>query len=98
MSAQASVKRLTLSLTTREDGGLHISSPDVLGMHLSGADPIQVWTKVAPAITALLLENYGQRVSHIYLPAEEVALSGPSPREIAAHARCTTVMVELEEA
>lgn len=98
MTEHIQVKRLTLELMDRDDGGLHISSPDVPGMHLSGADRVRVWTFVAPAITDLLLRNQGLKVSHVYLPAEEVAFTGPSPRTVPAHARCATVVVDLATA
>ncbi len=97
MSDETHIRRLTLTLTDREDGGLRISSADVPGMHLSGADPQRVWSMVAPAIMDLMQRNRGIRVTEVFLPAEEVSTSGPSPREVAAHARCATVMVVLED-
>ena len=45
----------------REDGGLRISSPDIPGLILSGADVRAVFRDVAPAIDAL--ERHNSRAS-----------------------------------
>ena len=88
--------RLTLSLQDREDGGLRISSVDVPGLHLSGADRARVWGLVPASLTGLLAANRGLRVVQVYLPAQEVALSGPSPRDVHVRANVKSVVVEIE--
>lgn len=46
-------RHITLFLEAREDGGLHVSSPDLPGLILSGPDQAAVMAKVMPAIDAL---------------------------------------------
>ena len=90
------VQKLVVTLTDREDGGVHIHSLDVPGLHLSGADRAATWSKVPEAVKALMAANKGRRVLQVYLPAFEAAIGGPSPRDVAVHVRSTAVYVELE--
>lgn len=92
------LRRLVLTLTDREDGGLHISSPDVPGLHLSGRDKQRVWGMVPPLVTGLLAANKKLRVLQVYLPADEAALVGTSPRELNIEVRTTSVVIEVEMA
>jgi hypothetical protein len=51
------LERFTLVCERREDGGLRVSSPDVLGLILSHRDPHAVMADVLPAISALVRHN-----------------------------------------
>lgn len=52
-----SPKRFYLICERREDGGLRVTSPEVPGLILSGADPREVLRDVAPAIDMLARHN-----------------------------------------
>lgn len=87
--------RVTVTVQDREDGGVHVHSPDVPGLHLSGADRRQVWAMVAPAIKHLLEANRGVRARAVFLP-EEVLDAPEGPREVRLNVqRETELMVEL---
>lgn len=87
--------RLTVTIEDREDGGLHVRSRDVPGLHLSGADKARVWSMVAPAVKALLEANRGVRAKAVFLP-EEVLDAPGGPREIKLHVqREADLLVEL---
>lgn len=50
-------RRFYLIAERREDGGLRVTSPEVPGLILSGADPHSVMRDVVPAIDALMRRN-----------------------------------------
>lgn len=58
--AKVPFDEIKLTLITREDGGLRICSDSVLGLILSGPDPVKVLSDVWPAILAL--KAYGDEV------------------------------------
>jgi hypothetical protein len=64
----ARIKNVRLVLEPREDGGLRIHSPDVPGLHLSGADRQHVWACVEPGIVRLLSANQGVEVLNVEIP------------------------------
>ena len=56
----------------RGDGGLRVFSPDVRGLHLSGADREAVLRDVVPAIKILFEKNHDLRVeAHPVVPTLE---------------------------
>lgn len=63
----------------RGDGGVRVSSPDVPGLHLSGADRDAVFADVGPAIQMLFKANQDIDIEwHPVVPSVE-ALLAPSP-------------------
>lgn len=50
--------RFQLYCERREDGGLRVESPDVVGLVLSHIDPEAVMRDVMPAIDALMRHNH----------------------------------------
>lgn len=47
----------TVVLTMRADGGLRVHSPDVPGLHLSGADPTKIGEMIVPTLLELKKAN-----------------------------------------
>lgn len=63
----------------RGDGGVRVSSPDVPGLYLSGADRNAVFAEVGPAIQVLFKANHGIDVEwHPVVPSVDSMLT-PSP-------------------
>jgi predicted RNase H-like HicB family nuclease len=60
--SQARVATITIMYQHRGDGGLRVKSDDVPGLHLSGADPDEVWADIKPAIEMLFRDNHGIEV------------------------------------
>lgn len=54
-----------VTIEERADGGIRVSSRDLRGLHLSGADRDHVWCMIAPAITSLLERNHGFKVASV---------------------------------
>ena len=50
-------ERFYLICERRDDGGLRVTSPEVVGLILSGADPLAVMRDVIPAIDAIMRHN-----------------------------------------
>jgi hypothetical protein len=94
--SESRLKKIAVTLRAREDGGLHIHSADVPGLHLSGPDPQAVWSKLPKAVRALLAANAGLIVSAVYLPELGPTFVQFSEQDVAMHVRLATVIVEFE--
>ncbi|QIF81902.1 hypothetical protein [Brevundimonas sp. 'scallop'] len=51
-----------VTIEERNDGGIRVSSRDLRGLHLSGADRDHIWCMLPAAITSLLERNHGVKV------------------------------------
>lgn len=51
--ASPGLKEITVKLRRREDGGLHISAPDMPSLNLSGPDQTEVLGRLLPALQAM---------------------------------------------
>ena len=60
--SQTETAIITVTCKDRGDGGVRVTSPDVPGLFLSGADRDAVLSDVEPAIRLLFRKNYGVEV------------------------------------
>ena len=81
-NSQALVASITIMYQPRGDGGLRVKSDDVPGLHLSGADPDEVWADIKPAIEMLFRDNHGIEVE-VWPMAESVHEFIEEPAELA---------------
>ena len=86
-----------VTLTDREDGGLRVSSSDLIGLILSGSDRSAVTARIVPAIRALCAQHGFEVVVTPPRPLHEV-LNSPSPRTVSIHIQEQVYIVELRKA
>ena len=98
MTDPTELMRVVLQLSEREGGGLQISSADVPGLHLSGADPKRLWKMLPEAVRRLLEANRSVRVVEVYTPPEESVLAGHGPQAISVRVRPASLVVEITPA
>ena len=79
------VEQLDVSVQVRgrEDGGISVTSTDVPGILLSGADGAKIWALVGPVLKHLLEVNHGYRVDRVMYPNTYPA--GVGPHDVAVH-------------
>ena len=82
LDSQTLVATITIMYQHRGDGGLRVKSPDVPGLHLSGADPNEVWADIKPAVEMLFRDNYGIEVE-VWPVADSVNEIIAEPTELA---------------
>lgn len=78
---------VTVTLEDREDGGLRVSSQEMHGLILSGADAPRILEMIAPAIQALWFHRYGSEVD--VRPAKPYAdiLGATRPCDVDMHVK-----------
>jgi len=93
---QSEFLTLTVSLEDREDGGVRVSSTELPGLVLSGADKQSVVEAIAPAIKALL-EHGGLTIFEVHhsKPVAEI-LDGKNPQDVDMHVQ--HFVVEIRQA
>lgn len=71
----------TLRIEERGDGGILVTSQDVPGLYLSGADAEHTWTLVPVAVAELARRNQGLDVVRVLCPPLP---GGDRPRQASA--------------
>jgi hypothetical protein len=68
-SGRTELTKISVRVSGREDGGLRVTSDDVPGLLLSGADRQRVWNLVGPTVIGLLKANRGMAVEAVFYPS-----------------------------
>lgn len=56
---------IAVTIEDREDGGVRVSSRELIGLHLAGRDREAVWNMIPSAIKVLLERNHGKKVESV---------------------------------
>jgi len=85
---------LSVTLASREDGGLKVSSDDLPGLILSGSDRDKTAAAIAPTIEAIFEHRgFGGVRVHRGTPVTE-ALTPGDPQKVDVHIEHATVQTE----
>lgn len=87
---------ITVTLEDREDGGVRVSSDDLYGLILSGADKQSVVESIAPAIKAILQRSGFEDVNVRHSRSVAELVNGDNPQDVDMHVQ--HFVVELKQA
>ena len=73
---------LTLAVEDRDDGGLFVTSRDVPGLYLSGAEGARIWSLVPETVAGLLRANRGWNVVNVLTPPLPAVRDGQASVEV----------------